>query len=72
MWCQSGDRDRSRCGDSKMIQSPCMKICIFDQESGYCLGCSRTEDEVIKWKDSETTDEWKKENLKELREREQQ
>ncbi len=55
-----------------MIQSPCMKICIFDQESGYCLGCSRTEEEVIKWKDPETTDEWKKENLTELREREQQ
>ena len=46
-----------------MIQSPCIKICIFDQESGYCLGCSRTEDEVIKWKDSETTDEWKKEGV---------
>jgi len=27
---------------------------------------------VIKWKDAETTDEWKKENLIELREREQQ
>ena len=24
-----------------MIPSPCMKICIFDQDSGYCLGCSR-------------------------------
>ena len=33
-----------------MIPSPCMKICIFDQESGYCLGCSRTEEEIIKWK----------------------
>ena len=55
-----------------MIPSPCMKICIFDQDSGYCLGCSRTEEEVIRWKDDETTDEWKKENLKELREREQQ
>ena len=55
-----------------MIPSPCMKICIFDQESGYCLGYSRTEEEVIKWKDAETTDEWKKENLTELREREQQ
>ena len=46
-----------------------MKICIFDQESGYCLGCSRTEEEVIKWKDPETTDEWKKENLIILRKR---
>ena len=46
-----------------MIPSPCMKICIFDQDSGYCLGCSRTEGEVIKWQDPKTTDEWKKENL---------
>jgi uncharacterized protein len=53
------------------IPSPCMKICIFDQESGYCLGCSRTADEVLQWKDPETTDDWKKENLKDLRSREQ-
>ena len=55
-----------------MIQSPCMKICIFDQDSGYCLGCSRTEDEVIKWKDPATSNEWKKDNLIELKQREQQ
>jgi len=53
-----------------MVQSPCMSVCVFDQDSGYCLGCSRTEEEVIKWKDPDTTDEWKKNNLKELRERE--
>ena len=54
------------------VASPCMKICIFDQESGYCLGCSRTEEEIIKWKAPDTTDEWKKENLKELKQREAQ
>tara|TARA_B100000214_G_C23500004_1_gene415728 strand:+ start:108 stop:281 length:174 start_codon:yes stop_codon:yes gene_type:complete len=56
-----------------MIPSPCMKICIFDQESGLCLGCSRTADEVEKWGLPETTDDWKKQNLIELkiREREQ-
>tara|TARA_B100001057_G_scaffold356270_1_gene358270 strand:+ start:1060 stop:1227 length:168 start_codon:yes stop_codon:yes gene_type:complete len=53
------------------IPSPCMKICIFDQESGFCIGCSRTADEVLKWKNAETTDEWKKNNLIELKEREQ-
>tara|TARA_B100000965_G_C19163333_1_gene571293 strand:+ start:257 stop:424 length:168 start_codon:yes stop_codon:yes gene_type:complete len=53
------------------IPSPCMKICIFDQESGFCIGCSRTADEVLKWEDAETTDEWKKYNLSELKEREQ-
>mgnify|MGYP001168959401 FL=1 len=54
-----------------MIPSPCMKICIFDQESGYCLGCSRTADEVEKWGNHDTTDEWKKQNLLDLKQREQ-
>lgn len=54
-----------------MIESPCMKICIFDQESGLCLGCSRTADEVEKWGKPETTDTWKENNLKELKQREQ-
>ena len=54
-----------------MIPSPCMKICIFDQESGYCLGCSRTADEDLEWKDPKKTDDWKKENLIELKKREQ-
>ena len=53
------------------VASPCMKICIFDRESGYCLGCSRTADEVMKWEDPATTDEWKEANLVELKGREQ-
>ena len=53
------------------IQSPCMKICIFDQDSGYCLGCSRTANEVEKWGNASTTDDWKKQNLLDLKEREQ-
>ena len=53
------------------IQSPCMKICILDQDSGYCLGCSRTAVEVEKWGNASTTDDWKKQNLLDLKEREQ-
>ena len=53
------------------IPSPCMKVCIFDQESGYCLGCSRTADEVEKWGLHDTSDEWKLQNLKDLKERDQ-
>ena len=54
-----------------MIPSPCMKICIFDQETGYCLGSSRTADEVEKWGNHDTPDEWKKQNLLDLKLREQ-
>ena len=53
------------------IPSPCMKICIFDQDSGYCLGCSRTADEVEMWGKPDTSNEWKKKNLIELKDREQ-
>ena len=54
-----------------MIPNPCMKICIIDQDSGYCLGCSRTEEEIMKWSAADTTDEWKEKNLEELKTREQ-
>ena len=53
------------------IPSPCMKICIFDEDSGYCLGCSRTADEVEMSGKPDTSNEWKKKNLTELKEREQ-
>lgn len=51
------------------IPSPCIKVCIFDQESGYCLGCSRTVEEVEKWGKSDTTNEWKEKNLEDLKTR---
>ena len=54
-----------------MIPNPCMKICIIDQDSGYCLGCSRTEEEIMKRSAADTTDEWKEKNLEELKTREQ-
>ena len=53
------------------VPSPCMKICIFDQESGYCLGCSRTAEEVEKWGLPNTTNEWKQQNILDLKGREQ-
>ena len=56
---------------SNEIPSPCMKICVFDSESGLCLCCSRTPDEVEKWGLPDTTNEWKIKNLQELKQREQ-
>ena len=52
-----------------MYRLPCIGVCSIDEESGYCLGCSRTEDEVYKWENPDTTDEWKKELLEELKNR---
>ena len=52
-----------------MIVSPCISICKTDPITGYCYGCGRSNEEKIKWKDENTTDQWKNENLNVLRSR---
>ena len=52
-----------------MIISPCISICKTDPSSGYCYGCGRNNEEKKIWKLENTTDEWKKENLKIIRDR---
>ena len=52
-----------------MIISPCISICKTDPSTGYCYGCARTIEERKTWKQPETTDEWKTNNVKEIRER---
>jgi hypothetical protein len=34
---------------SGRIQSPCNEVCQLDRESGWCLGCGRTGDEIAAW-----------------------
>ncbi len=34
---------------AKAKYTPCIKVCTMD-EYGYCLGCQRTEDEIVGWK----------------------
>lgn len=31
------------------IQSPCVKICMIHPQTGLCLGCKRTGDEIARW-----------------------
>ena len=52
-----------------MTISPCISICKTDPVTGYCYGCGRNNEEKIKWKNENTTDEWKVENLKVIRSR---
>tara|TARA_B100000029_G_C16884994_1_gene708138 strand:+ start:64 stop:312 length:249 start_codon:yes stop_codon:yes gene_type:complete len=52
-----------------MTISPCISICKTDPVTGYCYGCGRNNEEKIKWKNENTTDEWKFENLKVIRSR---
>ena len=46
------------------VISPCISICRTDPITEYCYGCARTNGEKKLWKDKNTKDEWKKENLK--------
>ena len=49
---------------SKKIISPCISICRTDPVTGFCYGCARTNEEKKFWKDENTADDWKEENLK--------
>jgi len=53
----------------KKIVSPCISICRTDPRTGYCYGCARTMEEKKNWKNEQTTELWKKENLNMLLER---
>ena len=52
-----------------MIVSPCISICKTDPSTGYCYGCARSIEEKKIWKNPDTIDEWKINNIKEIRER---
>ena len=52
-----------------MIISPCISICKTDPVTGYCYGCGRNNEDKKIWKDEETPDEWKKNNLQEIQKR---
>ena len=32
-----------------MVKSPCIAVCKIDYESGYCIGCKRTIEEITNW-----------------------
>tara|TARA_B100001741_G_C16270285_1_gene467363 strand:+ start:348 stop:614 length:267 start_codon:yes stop_codon:yes gene_type:complete len=49
--------------NNKKIISPCISICKSDPSNGFCYGCARTDEEKKIWKNPDTTNEWKKENL---------
>ena len=46
---------------SKLV-SPCISICQYPK-GGTCLGCFRTSEDRKKWKDPNTSDEWKEQNI---------
>ena len=52
-----------------MIISPCISICKTDPQTGYCYGCGRNNDEKKLWKLENTSEQWKKGNLLDIKKR---
>ena len=51
------------------VISPCISVCKSDPISGYCYGCGRSDEEKIIWKNKDTNNEWKFQNLEALKKR---
>ena len=32
------------------ILTPCIQVCVLDRESGLCIGCGRTGEEIGSWR----------------------
>ena len=55
--------------DKLRLMSPCIGVCIIDNEKLYCKGCFRTMEEISKW--INYTDEERINILAKTREREE-
>lgn len=33
------------------VETPCTRVCRIDPATGLCLGCKRTIDEIMRWRD---------------------
>ncbi|MGE0213773.1 MAG: DUF1289 domain-containing protein [Parvibaculaceae bacterium] len=31
------------------VETPCVKVCVIDPETGFCIGCGRTRGEIAGW-----------------------
>ena len=52
-----------------MIISPCISIIETDPITGFCYRCRRNNEEKKIWKLENTTDDWKSNNLQEIKKR---
>ena len=34
---------------SQDIETPCIKVCVIDPDTGFCVGCGRTRGEICSW-----------------------
>lgn len=55
--------------NTEIVNSPCNELCLLDEDTGLCLGCLRTSNEIALW--SIYTDTQKKNVLSEIEKRKQ-
>ena len=55
--------------NNENITSPCISVCKSDPVTDFCYGCGRTDEDKKMWKNPETSDKWKIENIELLRTR---
>ena len=55
--------------EQNKVTSPCISVCKTDPLTGFCYGCARTNEEKNIWKEESTTNDWKINNLEELKNR---
>ena len=65
-------RDKKKCKLThdqvdKTVDSPCIKVCTYDEKEGFCIGCYRSKQELQDW--WIMTREQKVETLKKIKER---
>ena len=54
---------------NEKIISPCISICKTDPSTGLCYGCARSDEDKKIWKNPDTKNSWKLENLNILKKR---
>lgn len=53
--------------DAAQIMSPCISVCKMSTQTGLCLGCHRTLDEIARW--SEMSDNQRRLIMQQLKQR---
>ena len=43
------DDDVIEFAEPARVLSPCVNVCVLDGETGWCIGCGRTGDEIATW-----------------------
>ena len=70
MVARTGDKKKyklTRKQVDKTVDSPCIRVCTYDEEEKFCIGCYRTKKELQNW--LIMTREQKLTTLKKLEER---